>query len=92
MKTQTEDSNFDSEAVLFPEEEKQTPFKRLFWYDKENDVVKICETPPERKKNKLSLAPVIPQGSPHLPENFFVPKRKLSFQDLRGKLRKDLST
>ena len=92
MKTQTEDSNFDSEAVLFPEEEKQTPFKRLFWYDKENDVVKICETPPERKKNKLSLAPVILQGSPHLPENFFVPKRKLSFQDLRGKLRKDLST
>ena len=74
-----------------PDKENQTTFKRLFWYDKENDVVRICETPPDRKKHKLALDPLIPQGSPHLPENFFVPKRKLSFQDLRGKFRKVIS-
>ena len=63
----------------------KTPFKRLFCYDEENDLVKVNETPNEKKPYSLDLAPNGPGESPLSYEKISVPKRKLLFHDLKGK-------
>ena len=63
----------------------KTPFKRLLWYDEENDVVKACETPLEQKRHKLGLAPIGSLGSRNQSTNLSVPRRKLLFSSVKGK-------
>ena len=66
-------------------EPSKTPFKRLFCYDEENDLVKVNKTPNEKKSYGLGLVQNAPEESPLSYENISVPKRKLLFHNLKGK-------
>ena len=80
----TGDIHLSSKTSLPSIEPNKTPFRRLFWYDEKNDVVKACETPSEQKRHTLGLAPIGSNECRHRSNHIFVPRRQLLFPNEKG--------
>ena len=62
----------------------ETPFKKLFWFDEKNNVVRGNETHAEKNKIVMGIPPIVLQECISSIKHVFLPKRRLLFNDSKG--------